>query len=149
MSEPEPTPATKAKQRAAATMATGMVFLLLESLFTFRNPSFITDDRFKHDPFLLAVVDIGACVVIFTVYVFGLCQKEPHWLQYFINSTALMGLALWIWRIVVLDSSDANILRDDYRPLYTLWLVMVILPGIVIMFGVLFLLIGAFMAAMW
>jgi hypothetical protein len=89
-----------------------------------------TDKNFKYDPFgaTMACGVINAISVAISVWrvAYNVSSKDA---SSFININGLAGLGIWIYMIIILDSSDGALLKADYAQVYSLMLAGVIISG--------------------
>jgi len=111
------------------------VIMTLYLVFSFVSyPDFPCDNRFKHNPFAFAMISAGANLFGIVVYTMQLCKNWglkdlPWWFTTLVSVSMAMGIAMWMWGIVILDSSDGDILKEEYERIYKLLLSMVCILG--------------------
>lgn len=111
------------------------VIMTLYLVFSFVSyPDFPHDNRFKHNPFAFAMISVGANLFGIVVYMMQLCKNWgskdfPWWFTTLVSVSMAIGIAMWMWGIVILDSSDGDILKEDYERIYKLLLSMVCILG--------------------
>ena len=117
-----------------------VVFVTLEFVFSLVTyPGFADDPRFENNPFAALMISAGCGIVTILGFIYRLVNNLgdndlPWWFQTVIGTVTLMALGVWMWEIAILDSADANILKDDYVKIYKLLLAMVCIFGIIFCF---------------
>ena len=90
----------------------------------------IRKEKFQYDPFgaAMACGVINAISVIIGVWraMYNVSNKDARTI---ININGLAGLGLWIYMIIILDSSDGALLKADHASVYALMFVSVIFSG--------------------
>lgn len=112
------------------------VFAVLAFVFAFDTyPHLKEDHRFQHDPNMLLILigSVSAANCLDTFYRLYADMGDncaPWWLQTLSGVVGLAIFCVWVWSIVVLDSSDAENLSDDYIKVYNFFMAFACIVGI-------------------